>query len=374
VRDRPKQDLPDGLRVLVAGGHEVKNQIVLDFCKELGKALIDYKTKGTRVVVMTGGREEPNAADQAVVRGAQEALNKAPEEKLSRRVVTFPRPDGPDPSDPFVGTLVQRTRGTRQTRRFAMTLAADVVVLVDGAHGTSEQATLSMALDRLCIPLPFTGGQADKLWKHDGDVLRTRFEQSPGVPEWMAMKGLPADRAQLALLASQVAEFVVAAAELRCFVSMPYQERADQRYEDIIKPAIESAGMRAVRSDHGLESGPVLEKMREQLRTAAVVCALLTDARYARSPDDHDSVPSVNPNVMYEVGYAQGLRIPTVLLAETADGIPFNVEGERILMLSGTSSAAARRRLLGMLRNARHKLDAASADSAYETTARSRFA
>jgi hypothetical protein len=311
--------------------------------------------------------------DQAVVRGAQEALHKAPREKLSRRVVTFPRPDGPDPSDPFVETLLQRTRGTRQTRRFAMTLAADVVVLVDGAHGTGEQATLGMALDRLCIPLPFTGGEADKLWKRDGDVLRRRFEQSAGVPEWTALKELPTDRAQLAQLASQVAGFVVAAAELRCFVSMPYQERADQRYADIIRPAIESAGMRAVRSDHGLESGPVLDEMRVELRKAAVVCALLTDVRYARSPHDPESLPSVNPNVMYEVGYAQALHKPTVLLAETADGIPFNVETERILMLSGTSPTTARRRLLGMLRNARHELDAAAADYAYETTARPRF-
>jgi hypothetical protein len=70
-----------------------------------------------------------------------------------------------------------------------MAITADVVVMVDGSHGSNEQATLSMALNRLCIPLPFTGGEAGKLWNsQDGDVLRTRLARSADVPsEWEAM-------------------------------------------------------------------------------------------------------------------------------------------------------------------------------------------
>jgi hypothetical protein len=374
VRDRREHDLPDGLRVLVAGGHAVERQAVLRFCRELGKALmlIERATEGTPVVVMTGGRGEQGAADRELVLGAREALGAAREDELPRRVVTFPSPDQSALSEPFVGTHVQPTRGTRQARRFAMTVAADVVVMVNGGHGTSEQATLSMALDRLCIPLPFTGGRALEVWNsRDGDVLRRRLALSTGVrTEWEAMAEPPMDRERLAELAGQVAELVVAAAELPCFVSMPYEERAKQRYEDTILPAIKSAGMRAVRSDHGLESGSVTEEMRVELRNAAAVCALLTDVRYVRSADDLEPVPSVNPNVMYEIGYAHALGKPTFLLAENADGIPFNVEVDRILTMSGPGSATARSQLIGMLRNARHKLDAAEADSAYEATAR----
>lgn len=367
--------------MLVAGGHDVKQDPVLDFCWELGKALIESETAGTRVVVMTGGRGDQRAADRQVMLGARGALDTAPEEQLARRVVTFPRPDRSALSKPFVGTHVQSTRGTRQARRFAMTIAADVVVIVNGAHGTSEQATLSMALDRLCIPVPFTGGQALELWRRrdgDADVLRKRLALPADVRDkWEALtqlltsrEGLAELAGQVAELAGQVANLVIAKAELPCFVSMPYQEYANQRYQDTILPAIQHAGMRAVRSDHGLEAGSVTDEMRVELRNAAAVCALLTDVRYVRSADDLEPVPSVNPNVMYEIGYAHALGKPTFLLAEKADGIPFNVEVDRILMISGPGSAAARSQLTDMLRNARYKYDTAEADSAYQTTAR----
>jgi predicted Rossmann-fold nucleotide-binding protein len=345
----------------------VKEQAVLSFCKELGKALmsIDRTVEDSPVVVMTGGRGDDSAADKQVVCGAREALGAASEKVLARRVVTFPPPGQHTLLEPFAGTHVQFAGGTRQARRFAMTLAADVVVMVNGGHGTSEQATLCMALNRLCVPLPFTGGQARELWKsRDGEALQERFAPPAAVRnQWEAMTQLPTDHGQLAALAAQVAELVVTKAERPCFVSMPYQPHAKQNYEDIIRPAIQDAGMRPVRSDHGLEAGSVTEEMRTELKNAAVVCALLTDVRYARSADDSESVPSVNPNVMYEIGYAHALGKPTFLLAENADGIPFNVVVDRVLLIGRSDSASIRSQLTGMLRNARHKCDAAEADS-----------
>ena len=109
MRDRPGQGLPDGLRVLVAGGHKVGRDSVLTFCRELGKALIGCKTNGTQVVVMTGGRGDDRAADREVVEGAREALG---DENLVERVSHFPPPDAPTLSETLVGTHVQTTMGT----------------------------------------------------------------------------------------------------------------------------------------------------------------------------------------------------------------------------------------------------------------------
>jgi hypothetical protein len=60
----------------------------------------------------------------------------------------------------------------------------------------------------------------------------------------------PADPQRLAELANQVTKVVVSAAELPCFVSMPYEEHANQHYEEVIRSAIEDADMRSIRSDH----------------------------------------------------------------------------------------------------------------------------
>jgi hypothetical protein len=147
------------------------------------------------------------------------------------------------------------------------------------------------------------------------------------------------------------------------FVSRPYQERKEQRHEDTILPAIKTAGLRAVRSDHGLESGPATQEMPAELRNAAV-CALLTDLRYVRSPTIWKPYPSVNPNVMYEIGYAHALgRRPS---SWPTAPTPFRSTWRP----AGPASAAACLKLAGMLRSARHKLDTTKVDSLYETTAR----
>ena len=74
-----------------------------------------------------------------------------------------------------------------------MAIAADVVLMIDGSHGSNEQATLSLALNRLCIPLPFTGGRAGKLWNsQDGEVLRARLAQCADLPsEWGELTAPP---------------------------------------------------------------------------------------------------------------------------------------------------------------------------------------
>ena len=83
-------------------------------------------------------------------------------------------------------------------------------------------------------------------------------------------------------------------------------------------------------------------------------------------------MPSVNPNVMYEIGYAHALGKPTFLLAENPECVPFNVGVDRVIMISDPGSTAARSRLTDMLRSVRHQLDAAASTCAYETTFRQR--
>jgi nucleoside 2-deoxyribosyltransferase len=47
-------------------------------------------------------------------------------------------------------------------------------------------------------------------------------------------------------------------------------------------------------------------------------------------------ITPVNRNVFYELGYAQALGKPTVLLAERGKQLPFDVSGYRLLMYDNT--------------------------------------
>ncbi|MGY1670314.1 SLOG cluster 4 domain-containing protein [Geodermatophilus sp. SYSU D00710] len=356
--DTTRTDLPDGVRVLVAGGHDVTDDRVLHFATELGRALMrTTAAKNTPVVLVTGGRTGSRAADAAVVRGAREALTEDGGD-LPRSVVTFRSPDHTALGEPFDGTLdCPPGSGSRQARRFAMTAAADVVVCINGGHGTAEQATLAMALGRPCLPLPFTGGRARDIWddRRDGDAIRETFEITDRMAHrWRWEIDLEAG-AEVSALASEVADLVVDKAALPCFVSRPYQEQAAEVHADVIAPAIEAAGMRAVVSEESHRTGPISDTMLDEIARSFVMCAYLTDDRYAHAarPGDSRHAGSVNPNVMYEAGFACGRDKQIVLLAVDTTAVPFNLRCHRFIAIGDGVEARA---------HAREKLAATLAD------------
>lgn len=86
----------------------------------------------------------------------------------------------------------------------------------------------------------------------------------------------------------------------------------DQTYKNIIKPAAEDAGLKCIRADEIIHSGPIDVPMYEQLLTADVVIADLSTS---------------NKNAFYELGVRHALRpYATIIIAE--DGIkafPFDL-------------------------------------------------
>jgi len=107
-----------------------------------------------------------------------------------------------------------------------------------------------------------------------------------------------------------------------CFVVMGFGKKTDfetgrtldldKSYRNIIKPAVEAAGLRCIRADEIVHSGLIDVPMYEQLLKANVVVADLSTS---------------NKNAFYELGVRHALRpYTTVVIAE--DGIktfPFDV-------------------------------------------------
>ena len=107
-----------------------------------------------------------------------------------------------------------------------------------------------------------------------------------------------------------------------CFVVMGFGKKTDfetgrtldldQTYKNIIKPAAEDAGLKCIRADEIIHSGPIDVPMYEQLFTADVVIADLSTS---------------NKNAFYELGVRHALRpYATIIIAE--DGIkafPFDL-------------------------------------------------
>jgi hypothetical protein len=104
-----------------------------------------------------------------------------------------------------------------------------------------------------------------------------------------------------------------------CYVIMPFSktrscsdEEWTEIFEEVIKPAVEGAGLRYECRRSEATTGSVIKGILEALDKASVVVADLTDR---------------NPNVFYELGVRHSLRNRTILLAQNRQHIPSDLAG-----------------------------------------------
>ncbi len=106
---------------------------------------------------------------------------------------------------------------------------------------------------------------------------------------------------------------------LKAFVIMPFDAEFDSIYEELIMPALEDAGYDISRADNILDQQNILCDIVRGIANADLVIADLT---------------SLNSNVLYELGLCHGLRIPTILLTQSMEEVPFDLRPYRIQIYS----------------------------------------
>jgi hypothetical protein len=118
------------------------------------------------------------------------------------------------------------------------------------------------------------------------------------------------------------------------FVSSPFEPRFDPVFKTIQDAATERY-LQAFRIDQGFIGEPIADSIRQKVRESRVLIADLT---------------GTNANVLNEIGFAQALGKPLVLISqdEPTDA-PFNVRGLRILRYSEKQPAELRRLIAAAL-------------------------
>lgn len=119
-----------------------------------------------------------------------------------------------------------------------------------------------------------------------------------------------------------------------CFVLMPFGEKFDAVYRTLIAPSVEDAGLSVMRADEMTTPGFIIEQIRSAIQQSRLCIADVTGA---------------NPNVLYELGFAQASGKPVVMIAETAESAPFDIAAERIFVY-GTSLSDSRNGLEGAIK------------------------
>lgn len=106
---------------------------------------------------------------------------------------------------------------------------------------------------------------------------------------------------------------------MKAFVLMPFDAEFKSLYDDLIRPALEEAGYDVSRADSFFNQQNILRDIVGGIGHADLIVADLT---------------TLNPNVLYELGLCHGLGIPTLILAQSMDDVPFDLRAYRVQLYS----------------------------------------
>lgn len=107
-----------------------------------------------------------------------------------------------------------------------------------------------------------------------------------------------------------------------CFVVQPFAAPLGGYYELIYKPAIEQAGLVAVRADAEIfGTGKIIDQIWRGIQDAVILIAELT---------------SKNANVFYELGLAHASEKPVILISANEEDVPFDLRHIRVILYDRT--------------------------------------
>ena len=113
----------------------------------------------------------------------------------------------------------------------------------------------------------------------------------------------------------------------KCFIIQPFDSggKFDKRYNDIYKPALEKVGLEPYRVDQDPGVGILIDAIEDGIQDATICLADITKD---------------NPNVWYELGYANATGCPVILVCSTdREQFPFDIRHRKIIKYESESTS-----------------------------------
>ena len=105
--------------------------------------------------------------------------------------------------------------------------------------------------------------------------------------------------------------------DVKVFAAMPFDPKYDDTFIVAMEPACFDVGAECIRVDRESYAGDILSEIKNQIANSHAVIADLSES---------------NPNVFFEIGFADGLDIPVVQICSTPVGeLPFDVRNNLTL-------------------------------------------
>ena len=103
----------------------------------------------------------------------------------------------------------------------------------------------------------------------------------------------------------------------KCFVIMPFVKQLDGYYTKLIKPAVEALQYEVKRADEIYSVQAIIDDIVNEIESSDFLIA---------------DVTGKNPNVNYELGYADALHKDVIIISQSMEDVPFDYKHRRVIL------------------------------------------
>ena len=149
------------------------------------------------------------------------------------------------------------------------------------------------------------------------DRQRAYLEELASLPDSSVIKKGEKYFLELGFRSSVANHFSSRLAESKyVFVAMPFAPEFENIYDFGLRLPIEQNNLLPVRTDKEFFVGSIMDEIKQRINDSAFIVA---------------DVTTLNPNVMFELGYAHGCQKPTIIISRSDQKLPFDVAGMNVI-------------------------------------------
>ena len=183
----------------------------------------------------------------------------------------------------------------------------DVTICVAGSEGTCMAATWARFAGKPVLGVAQFGGAGQELYRYERDKLPERSWGFVGIEHFDVLNRVTDDVAGLAEETISLAEEIIFPRAM--FVAMSFGAEFMPVFQ-AVEAVAKELDFRVERTDFSKSTERIIPRIHAGIRRSAFVVA---------------DVSTANPNVFYELGYAQALGRPVITTAKRGTRLPFDI-------------------------------------------------
>jgi hypothetical protein len=290
--------------ILVIGSLDLSDQKNQDFISYLGEELAD---KGH--CLLNGCR---NALDRMVASTVFDRL-KAKNIDPFKRITCYISPNAA-PAHEFGTILKSRVVNWESLAGTGLHVPetiqqADAVLLIGGSEGTKCAANWARIERKPLLPITAFGGAAVEIYDEELTVFEENYSAHIDRPDYEILNQVSSDYKKIAVDAVSLAARMVISNHVFVIMSFSEDSKLMDAYESF-QTVCKEYHYECMRIDDTNAEDRIIPEIFSRIKKSAFVIADLTEAK---------------PNVYFELGFAQGLKMRVIITAYKGTTLPFDV-------------------------------------------------